>query len=132
MAQQLSGNIDNLVQGDNIDITRSIGSLPATITKAWFTVKTNAKLSSTSDATANIVFQKVITTSNVVGTGVILDTGGSGTASVRFELVNADTVLLVGGTVYYYDIQVLTSTSKIYTPEVGLIKTVKERTKSIS
>lgn len=132
MPPNLSGTISNIVQGDHLDVTRTIGTLPTTITKAWFTVKTKAKLTSTSDAAANIVFQKEITTSNVPGTGVILDTGGSGTASVKFELTNSDTVLLVGGTVYYYDIQVLTSSSKIYTPEVGLIKTLAERTKDIS
>ena len=132
MAQQLSGLISNIVQGDNLDITRTIGTLPAPISKCWFTVKTNAKLSSTTDTAPNVVFQKVITTANIVGSGVILDSGGSGTASVRFELINADTILLVGDTVYYYDIQVLTTTGAIYTPELGLIKTKKERTKAVA
>ena len=131
MAQELSATISNLVQGDNIDIVRTIGTLPAAITRAWFTVRTRANLDQSTD-TSTVVFQKAITTVNVPGTGVIYDDGSDGTAGVRFELVNADTKLLVGETVYYYDIQVLTSSSKIYTPEIGVIKTHKDRTKSIS
>jgi len=127
----LDAELSEIVQGDCIDIERTIGNLPATITKAWFTVKTKAQLTSTTD-TANIVFQKAITTVNVTGVGFISDAGASGTATVRFECVNADTVLLTGDTVYYYDIQVLTSTGKIYTPELGIIKLKKERTKSLT
>jgi hypothetical protein len=131
MAQQLAGEINNIVQGDNIDIIRTIGSLPASITKSWFTVKTRANLESNTD-TSTIVFQKSITTLNVPNTGHIYDDGADGVAGVRFELTNGDTVLLTGDTIFYYDIQVLTSTNKIYTPEIGVIKTKKERTKSIS
>jgi len=132
MAQNLAGEITNIVQGDSIDVTRTIGSLPTAITKSWFTIKTKAKIDSTSDAAINIIFQKTITTTPVTGVGAILDDGAGGTASVRFELVNADTVLLVGDTVYYYDIQVLTSAGKIYTPELGVIRVKKERTKTTS
>jgi hypothetical protein len=129
MAQQLNGEIENIVQGDNIDITRTIDQLPASITKAWLTVKANR--SSTADT--NAIFQKTITSINVPGVGVIVDDGtGDGIAEVRFELVNADTVLLTNETAYYYDIQVLTSTDKIYTPEIGIIKLRSERTKSTS
>ena len=131
MAQELAGSISNLVQGDNIDIVRTIGTLPTSITDSWFTVRTRANLDQTTD-TSSVVFQKHITSSNVPGTGVIYDDGSDGTAGVRFELVNADTKLLVGDTVYYYDIQVLTTSGKIYTPEIGIIKTHKDRTKSIS
>lgn len=129
MAQVLNGKIENIVQGDNIDIVRTIDTLPAAITKAWFTVKTKSGLSAANDTGA--VFQKTITTVNVPGTGVISDDGtGDGVAAVRFELVNADTVLLVNETTYRYDIQVLTSTGAIYTPELGLIKVKSERTKA--
>jgi hypothetical protein len=127
----LDAEIKDIVQGDNINIVRTIGDLPAAITKAWFTVKTKAQLSSSLDS-GNIVFQKEITTVLQNGIGQITDDGADGTAGVTFELVNADTVLLAGDTVYYYDIQVLTSTSKIYTPELGIIKTKKERTKTTS
>jgi len=129
MAQNLAGNIQNIVQGDDITITRTIDTLPASITKCWFTVKP-AK-SSVNDTTA--IFQKVITTASVPGVGAITDDGTTdGVAAVRFELVNADTVLLENETAYYYDIQVLTSTGKIYTPEIGQIKLKSERTKSTS
>ena len=127
----LNGELQNLVQGDYLDIVRNIGNLPTTISKASFTVETKAKLTSTSDGT-NVVFQKAITTSTGAGVGIISDTGGSGTAIVRFELTNADTILLTGDTIFYYDIQVLTSSGKIYTPELGVIKVRSERTKSIS
>lgn len=128
MAQELNGSIENVVQGDNFDVIRSIDTLPAAITKAWLTVKPGK--SSINDTTA--IFQKTITTSNVPGIGVILDDGAGGIASVRFELTNADTVLLTNETVFYYDIQVLTSTGKIYTPELGKIRLKSERTKATS
>jgi hypothetical protein len=127
----LSAEISNIVQGDYLDIVRNIGNLPIAITKAWFTVKTRANLTTTSDGT-NVVFQKAITTGTGAGVGVISDTGGSGTAIVRFELTNADTVLLTGDTIFYYDIQVLTSNGKIYTPEKGIIKMKQEITRSTS
>lgn len=131
MAQQLKGKIFNIVQGDNVDITRTIDTLPASITKAWFTVRNSQYKSATSDT--DVIFQKAITSVNVPGTGVITDDGtGDGVAAVRFELTNANTVLLVNENTYYYDIQVLTSTGKIYTPEIGLIRLESERTKSIS
>lgn len=129
MAQVLDGEIFNIVQGDFIDILRTIDTLPASIVTAWFTVKPTK--SSSSDTTA--IFQKTITSSNVPGQGVILDDGtGDGIANVRFELTNANTVLLVDEKAYYYDIQVLTSTGKIYTPELGIIRMKSERTKAIS
>jgi hypothetical protein len=131
MAQELRGSISEIVQGDDIDIIRTIGTLPTSITKSWFTVRTRANLDQLTDATT-IVFQKAITTSNVPGVGVIYDDGADGTAGCRYELVNADTKLLVGDTLYYYDVQVLTSSGKIYTPEVGVLKTTKDRTKSIA
>jgi len=127
----LNAELSGIVQGDYLDIVRNIGNLPTTISKAWFTVKTRANLTTSTDGT-NVVFQKTITTANVPGTGVILDTGGSGTAQVKFELTNADTVLLTGDTIFYYDIQVLTSSSKIYTPELGVVKMKQERTRSTS
>jgi len=127
----LNAELSGIVQGDYLDIVRNIGNLPIIISKAWFTVKTRANLTTSTDGT-NVVFQKTITTANVPGTGVILDTGGSGTAQVKFELTNADTVLLTGDTIFYYDIQVLTSSSKIYTPELGVVKMKQERTRSTS
>jgi hypothetical protein len=129
MAQNLNGNISSIVQGDDIDITRTIDTLPASITKAWLTVKSTP--ASTSDTAA--IFQKVVTTTPVVGVGAITDDGTTdGVAAVRFELKNADTILLVNETQYYYDIQVLTSTNKIYTPEIGKMKLRSERTKATS
>lgn len=127
----LDAEITDIVQGDKVDINVSVGSLPGAISRAWFTVKNKAKLDSTSDATANIIFQKTITTVDVANVGVILDTGAGGTASLRFRLRNADTVLLTGDTVYYFDMQVLQD-GEPYTPWLGVIKVKKERTKSIS
>jgi hypothetical protein len=127
----LDAEIKDIVQGDKIDINVSIGSLPGPITKSWFTVKNKVKLDSSSDSAANIIFQKTITTANVPGQGVIIDDGAGGTASVKFELRNADTVLLTGDTVYYFDLQVLQG-GEPYTPWLGIIKVKKERTKSTS
>lgn len=128
----LDAEITNIVQGDKIDINVTVSELPGAITKAWFTVKTREQLSSSTVDVGNFVFQKVITTVNQVGTGYISDDGTTdGIAAIRIDLRNADTVLLSGGTLYFFDLQVLQS-GEPYTPWSGIIKTVRERTKSTS
>ncbi len=125
---KLNGEIKDFVAGDNIDITKTITNVPVgqTITKAWFTVKTSKTL-----ADANAVFQKTITAANQAGVGVILDDGAADQiAKVFFELTNSNTSLLAENVIYHYDIQVLTSAGKIYTPEVGVMKLKGEATKS--
>ena len=133
----LEAEISSIVQGDGVDITVNIGKVTGdfvgdAVTKVWFTVKNSA-----SDTDANALFQKVITGTNVPGTGVILDDGSvSGTAQVRVELVNADTSLLTNPKkAYPFDLQVETTNggaTKPYTPWLGHIKPYAERTRATS
>lgn len=119
----LNSEIKNIVAGDNIDIIRTIGNLPAgqTLVKAWFTVKKRQ-----TDTT--FIFQKVIIPSVVIGQGVITDIGTSGVGAVRFELKPPDTKLLVLRKVYFFDLQVRTSLGSIFTPELGRIRAEIQRT----
>ncbi len=128
----LNSEIKEFVAGDDLDVIRTIGNLPAgqTLTKAWFTVKTEENLLLPGDT--NIVFQKVITAINVPGQGQITDIGASGTGAVLFELTDTDTALLTAKTVFFFDIQVLTSTGKLLTPELGRIRAEIQRTRSVS
>ena len=124
----LTARIDNLVSGDDLQITRTITDIPsgAVLGTAWFTVKTDP-----TDADPGI-FQKVITTSAGPGTGQITDSGGDQTGTVRFDLTDVDTALIVPGRTYFYDIQVITDGSAIYTPEAGIIKAVRGVTTDIA
>ena len=120
----LNAVIQNFVVGDDIDITRTITAIPAgdTVAKAWFTVKRQED-----DSDARVVFQRVIS-SVLTSSGIISDTGGSGTAVLTFHLLAADTVLMTGGRGYVFDIQLKTMLGKIYTPEKGTITGKKQIT----
>lgn len=109
--------IRDIVAGDDVQVTRTVTSVPAstTITKAWFTVKAAG-----ADADPG-VFQKAITTSDVAGTGQITDSGADGTGALRFDLTKTNTALLTPGVEYLYDIQVLLSNGNIATIEQGVI-----------
>lgn len=125
----LDARIDNVVAGDDLEITRTITSVPsgATLTDAWLTVKEHPD-----DADSAAIIDKQITSADVAGTGQITDTGADGTGAVRFDLKDTDTALLVPGRDYYWDIQVKTSAAAIYTPTVGKIRTVQGRTSDIA
>lgn len=125
----LDARIDNVVAGDDIQITRTITSVPSgeTLTDAWFTVKEHPD-----DTDAAAIIDKQITSVDVPGTGQITDTGADETGAVRFDLTDADTALLVPGRDYYWDIQVKTSAAAIYTPTAGKIRSVKGVTTDIA
>lgn len=110
-----SGEINNFVVGDDLDIERTISNIPTsqTITKAWLTVK------ETELGTA--VLTKEVT-SVATSSGVISDTGADTVGVVTFTLTAAETATLNPGNWLYYDIQVKTSGGKIYTPEKGRIR----------
>ncbi len=97
-----SGEINNFVGGDDLDIVRTITNLPSgqTITEALFTVKL-------SESGQTNLFQ---ITGTVAGT------------EITFAVTNEHTALLNPGNWCYYDIQIETSAGKIYTPEKGRIK----------
>lgn len=118
----LAAIIDGFVKGDDLDIIRTISNIPATqiIDDAFLTVRsTNLN---------TVIFKKHITAVDVPGTGQITDTGGDGEGAVKFQLTNADTVLLVVGTLFPYDIEIITDAGKRYTPEVGTISASLEVT----
>ena|SRR5689334_5845801 len=112
-----TGTIENFVRADDLDVIRTVSNVPTgqTLTDAWLTVDPLAG--------GSHLFQKHITPTLVSGQGQIEDTGaGDGIGIVRFELTSGasgDTTKLNADTQYPYDIQVKTSTGKIYTPETG-------------
>lgn len=123
----LNGQITDFVPGDDFGLRRKIDrdgggvadetlASGVTVSKAWLTVK--AKLS---DADVDALVQKEITTTNVPGTGEIEDNGTGDTDPVlRFDLDPDDTEA-IGVSPRHYDVQVLTSGSKLYTAEKGRI-----------
>lgn len=121
--------IDDIVAGDDYFIERIISGLPVgvSVVEAWLTVKANL-----TDLDSAALIQKNITGVDVVGQGVIIDDGSDGTATIRFDLVPADTAIIPaagrGSTGYPFDIQVRTSTGRIYTPEIGTISSIAQVT----
>lgn len=115
--------------GDNFQIMRSIDNIPdgETVSKAWFTVKTSLSLP---DSYAKL--QKVITEADVVGTGLIENSSPLGSADLRFDLSGADWDNLLGGKLYRYDIQILTSADGIYTVERGTFLANEQSTRATS
>lgn len=124
----LADAIEGFVVGDDLQVRRTIGNIPATQTviKAWFTIK-----SQVSDLDPGIM-QKVITQSDNPGTGRIEDAGASGTAIVRFDLTPADTLLLTPKTKYWFDIQLRTSLPGTYTSNFGYIRSSAQVTDAVS
>lgn len=108
--------IDKFCVGDDIEVRRTITRIPTgqTVSKAWLTIKTDI-----AHTDAEAVVQKEIDTNSVAGVGQIENTGGAGTAVLRFELTKTDTKLLAPGKSYYHDVQLLTSAGKISTPFRG-------------
>lgn len=115
--------IEGYFAGDDLDIERDVTDVDTAdpLIKAWFTIKTSP---SVLDASASL--QKIITAAAVTGTGQITEDGseaqGNGTATVVFQVTAAQTSTLGYATKYYYDIQVKTTSGKIYTTEVGRIQ----------
>ncbi len=124
----LDANIRGFTEGDDLTIRRTINRVRSglaagvTITNAWLTVKTLE-----ADADPGL-FQKAITTSDVVGTGQIEDDGaGDVDPIVRFDLTESNT-RLIAATLRFYDIQVKTDGGARYTGESGRIIAKEEIT----
>ena len=104
--------------GDIVPIRRVVNNLAAgrTISEAWLGVKGGY-----SDADAGALFPiKNITTTNVAGTGQIEDDGTTdGSAVIRFDLTNSDTIAPTPGQTYYYDIQIKLDSGDEWTIESG-------------
>jgi hypothetical protein len=123
--------IDNrMAVGDSWRLTRNITGLSEPITKAWFLIKKN-NLPTTPDGDA--LLSKIITTADDPEHGQIEEPAGSdGSADVRFEIQPDDYGEIAGGKIYYYDIQVLTVSAKVYTPESGRIRFKRQITQATS
>lgn len=117
--QKVGTKIRIRTAGDDWTIRRIVANVPAgqTLTDAWFTAKANLE-----DLDAAALFQKhVNAVSDQPGVGFIENSGSGGTATIRFDLVPADTVKFKPWLVYWYDIQVKTSLGKFDTPDDGTI-----------
>ena len=115
----VTGNLHGglgIVRGDVFSIRRTINNIPAgrTLAEGWLTVK-----AAIADVDASATFQKVITSSDVAGTGQIEDTGADGSGIIRFDISATNTLAMTAGTVYYYDVQVRLDNSDIFTLETG-------------
>ena len=121
----LSIEITGFVAGDDLEIRRTVTELPAAIEVAWLTVK---HYPAQPDEEAKL--QKRITTSDVPGTGQIVEAGGAGTdGDLRFDLTPEDTTRL-GSRRFVHDIQIKLATGAIYTIEKGTIQLTADVTKA--
>jgi len=113
----LTVEITGFVVGDDLEVRRTVTDLPAAIDTAWLTVKHHPRQP---DSDAKL--QKRITTTDVPGTGQIVEAGGPGVdGDLRFDLTPADTTN-VGSKRYVHDIQIKLVTAKIYTIEKGTLQ----------
>lgn len=106
--------ITSFVVGDDVDVTRNVTVSSGLLSTAWLTVK------KTYAATSGLIAKK-ITDTNIVGSGHISDTGSDGTGTIKFYLTQSETLRLHPLSEYVYDIQVLYTTGKIETVELGTI-----------
>lgn len=108
--------LSGYVVGDDLEIRRTITGLPSPIAIAWLTVKRYSEQEDT-----DAVVSKKITTTDVPGTGRIVEAGGVGVdGDLRFDLVPADTRLL-GSLTWIHDLQLKLDNGKIYTVEIGTV-----------
>jgi len=113
----LAVEITGFVEGDDLEIRRTITELPAAIAVAWLTVKRHHNQP---DEEAKL--QKRITSMDVAGTGQIVEPGGPETdGDLRFDLTQAETESL-GTKRHVHDIQIKLVTGKVYTIEKGTIQ----------
>lgn len=126
-----SGAISGFAVGDDIEVYRTITNIPTgeSVDKAWLTVK-----ASISDLDEAALIQKQITATLDNDEGIIADDGSLGTAILRFFLTSSNTSALGnparGTGSFPYDIQLKTSSGKIFTAEIGTITAVAQVTQS--
>lgn len=112
------GIINEFVAGDDLEIERTITSIPTgiLIETAWFMVKRKF-----SDLDSEALISKTITTVNTTDVGWIEDTGSDGTGLIRFYITKIETALLTPLSEYQYSIKLLLDNDKVNTPERGTI-----------
>lgn len=123
----LNGIISGFVGGDHLSIQRTVDrdgggeadlaiASGVTITRAWLTVKNKV-----TDIDGDAIFQKEITTSLQPDIGQIENDGTADADPIlRFDLTPVNTAA-IGTRAKHYDVQVLMSNLKLYTPERGKI-----------
>ena len=105
------------VAGDTKVVRRTVRNVDTAdpLVEAWLTVK-----AARGDSDPGVV-QKIITTTDVPGTGHIEDDGSTdGNAVVRFDLSSTDTTDIYNSGVFY-DIQVRTNGSGVKTLALGAV-----------
>jgi|SwirhirootsSR3_FD_contig_41_13080324_length_1798_multi_3_in_0_out_0_3 hypothetical protein len=114
----VDGRIDDFVANDDLEIERTISSIPdgITIDTAWFMVK--RKFTDSDDAA---LISKTISPSNTADVGWIEDIGTDGEGLIRFYLTQAETALLTPFSEYQYSIKLLLNNDKVNTPERGVM-----------
>lgn len=112
------GRIDDFVAGDDLEIERSINSIPEgiSIDTAWFMVKRKF-----TDSDAAAIISKTITASNLANVGWVEDVGTDGDGLIRFYLTQAETAILTAFSEYQYSIKIKLDNGKVNTPERGVI-----------
>lgn len=112
------GRIDDFVAGDDLEIERSISSIPEGIALqyAWFMVKRKF-----TDSDADALISKVVTAANNASEGWIEDTGTDGDGLVRFYISQAETARMTPLSEYQYSIKLKLDNNRVNTPEVGVI-----------
>jgi len=129
-----TATIESLVCGDFRQVPFQITNIPngATVSKCWMTVKSDAN-----DDDINAIFQKSITTVLDLDEGHVTNDGSIGNVCTGFfNLLSADTILITPQTPMYYDIQILMTmtdlSTRIETPEIGIITTIDGITDAVS
>jgi hypothetical protein len=121
--------IDDFTPGADVDVRRTITSLPAgqLLTDAWLVVKEKPWHMDT-----EAVISKAITPVNQNGVGHIEDTGASGTAILRFDLRRQDTQLLKPNQAYHHEVKIKTDANKVSRAFVGLVIANRAVTKTLT
>lgn len=114
----IDGKINDFVSGDDLEIERSITSIPEgiSIDTAWFMVKRKF-----TDPDIKAIISKTITASNTTDVGWIEDVGTDGDGLLRFYLTRAETAILTPLSEYQYSIKIKLDNDKVNTPERGII-----------
>jgi uncharacterized protein len=124
-------SIITITVGDDFGATRTMNDIPngQALAQATWTVKRLEDFAAPGDATA--VWQKTITTADVANTGQIEDSGAiTRVARLRWDGTYLESLLLIPGREYVYDMQVVSTAGKQFTMERGMLVAYGEVTQS--
>lgn len=114
----IDGRIDDFVAGDDLEIERTITSIPDGIIldTAWFMVKRKF-----TDSDTDALIMKTITVTDTAEIGWIEDTGVDGDGLIRFYITPDETAILTPLSEYQYSIKLKFDNDKLNTPERGVM-----------